>query len=144
MWICVQSCFDGYEKVQKVYHQRLNRVSSLQRTPLASRTRKRRKRGGEKHLSKENRGEAKERYTFLNKIFPYINVKGGIFFQPQRETKKRNTHFAIIAHNNNNIITRNINIISKMVFATKLQINAFFKKAAPAKKTVAPAKKVRF
>jgi hypothetical protein len=31
-----------------------------------------------------------------------------------------------------------------MVFATKLQINAFFKKAAPAKKTVTPAKKVRF
>jgi len=34
-------------------------------------------------------------------------MKRGIFFQPQRETKKRNTHFAIIAHNNN-IITRNI------------------------------------
>jgi hypothetical protein len=31
-----------------------------------------------------------------------------------------------------------------MVFATKLQINAVFKKAAPAKKTVTPAKKVRF
>jgi hypothetical protein len=31
-----------------------------------------------------------------------------------------------------------------MVFATKLQINAVFKKAAPAKKKVAPAKKVRF
>ncbi len=30
-----------------------------------------------------------------------------------------------------------------MVFATKLQINAVFKKAAPAKKTVTPAKKVR-
>jgi hypothetical protein len=30
-----------------------------------------------------------------------------------------------------------------MVFATKLQINATFKKAAPAKKTVTPAKKVR-
>ena len=29
-----------------------------------------------------------------------------------------------------------------MVFATKLQINAVFKKAAPAKKTVTPAKKV--
>lgn len=30
-----------------------------------------------------------------------------------------------------------------MAFATKLQINAVFKKAAPAKKTTTPAKKVR-
>ena len=48
------------------------------------------------------RGGKREIYFFK------IRFSLGIFFQPQRETKKRHTHFAIIAHNNNNITTRNI------------------------------------
>ena len=54
----------------------------------------------------------------------------------EKEKKETKTHHYRTQHHH-----KEYNI--KMVFATKLQINAVFKKAAPAKKTVTPAKKVR-
>ena len=55
--------------------------------------------------------------------------------------QKRGTNTSPLSHATS---SQNIKYNIKMVFATKLQINAVFKKAAPAKKTVTPAKKVRF
>ena len=75
---------------------------------------KERKRSWKSTLSRKKReqrrrGEAKERYTFLNKIFPYKCVKEGNFFSAsKRDEKEEHKHFAIIAHNNNNIFTYNI------------------------------------
>ena len=61
----------------------------------------RRKRSWKSTLSRKkreqrSRGEAKERYTFLNKIFPY-ECKGEFFFS-LKERQKRGTHTSPLSH----------------------------------------------
>ena len=108
--------------------------SHLLHTPLAPhRKRRRRKRGRGKDQKRETGGERRDILFGFERFPP---TKGILASKRDKEKKDKSSPLSHThQHQHNTII--------KMAFATKLQINAVFKKAAPAKKTVTPAKKVR-
>jgi hypothetical protein len=128
--MCTRRCF-GDEKVQKVclfYPWNLNKL-------LSSHAKEREGKEAEKHLSLERAQRSRKREILFERFS--LHFKGEFLASEEKEKKETKTHHYRTQHHH-----KEYNI--KMVFATKLQINAVFKKAAPAKKKVAPAKKVRF